>query len=296
MHHVCRLAVATNAAYPQLHPDDLALAACLEALRMQVVPCDWRDPAVDWASFDAVLVRTIWDYYEHYTEFLGWLDRLDRAGVPTVNDSRMLRWNSDKRYLVALGERGVPVIPSRVLAGEQLGEVLQGVQDTEWVIKPTTSAGAWHTVRGRSGDEAFAQAVAQLPRRLDYLLQPFVPEVLSEGEWSLLYFGGEFSHALIKRPAAGDYRVQEEFGGRVSAATPDPLTLATAERTLAVAAELGYGEPAYARIDGVISAGRFLIMELELIEPSLYLATSAGADARFAEVLTKRLARQPSGA
>ena len=158
------------------------------------------------------------------------------------------------------------------------------------VVKPTISGGAWHTVRGNVGDAAFDAAVAQLPRELDYLVQPFVPEVVSDGEWSLLYFAGAFSHAVIKRPAAGDYRVQGEHGGSAEPAQPDAATLAAAERALAAVAAIGHGNHAYVRVDGVISAGRFLIMELELIEPFLHLAAHPGAAERMALDVAARIA------
>jgi glutathione synthase/RimK-type ligase-like ATP-grasp enzyme len=157
------------------------------------------------------------------------------------------------------------------------------------VIKPSISGGAWHTLRGTVGDAAFAAAVAQLPRDCDYLVQPFVPEIVSDGEWSLLYFAGAFSHAVIKRPAAGDYRVQGEHGGSAEPAQVDAATLAAADRALAAVAALGHGDHAYVRVDGVVSGGRFLVMELELIEPFLHLAAHPAAAERLAQDVAARL-------
>jgi len=238
-----------------------------------------------------VLIRTIWDYFKHHAAFLDWLDRLDRLGIPTLNDSALLRWNSDKRYLLELAQRGVAIIPTRLTNTTELPDVLAATPGQQMVIKPTISGSAWHTLRGTVGDPAFAAAVTQLPREYDYLVQPFVPEIVSDGEWSLLYFAGEFSHAVIKRPATGDYRVQDEFGGSVEPVQPNAATLAAADRALAAVAALGHGGHAYVRVDGVISAGRFLIMELELIEPFLYLAVRPAAAERLARDLAGRLAR-----
>jgi glutathione synthase/RimK-type ligase-like ATP-grasp enzyme len=159
------------------------------------------------------------------------------------------------------------------------------------VIKPAISGGAWNTLRGNAGDPALADAVAQLPREHAYLVQPFVPEVVSDGEWSLLYFAGEFSHAVIKRPAKGDYRVQGEHGGSAEPAQPDAATLAAADRALAAVAALGHGDHAYVRVDGVVSGGRFLVMELELIEPFLHLAAQPAAAERLARDVLARLTR-----
>jgi glutathione synthase/RimK-type ligase-like ATP-grasp enzyme len=285
------LAIATSADYPSIQPDDAHLAASLEHLGIQPIVCVWNDPDVDWSRFDAVLIRTIWDYFKHHAAFLDWLDRLDRLGVPTINDSALLRWNSDKRYLLELARHDVAIIPTRLTNAAELPEVLAAMPGQQVVIKPTISGSAWHTLRGTVGDPTFAAAVAQLPREYDYLLQPFVPEIVSDGEWSLLYFAGDFSHAVIKRPAIGDYRVQDEFGGSVEPVQPNAATLAAADRALAAVAALGHGRHAYVRVDGVISAGRFLIMELELIEPFLYLAVRPAAAERLARDVAGRLAR-----
>ncbi|CAM5556438.1 hypothetical protein [Rhodanobacter lindaniclasticus] len=131
--------------------------------------------------------------------------------------------------------------------------------------------------------------MARLPRELDYLVQPFVPEVVSMGEWSLLYFASEFSHAVLKRPATGDYRVQGEHGGSAVPAQPDAATLAAADRALAAVATIGHGDHAYVRVDGVVSGGRFLIMELELIEPFLHLAGQPHAAERLAQQVALRV-------
>ena len=280
-----RLALATCAARAWIDPDDAHLAATLAQLGAPPTVCVWNDAQVDWSAFDLVLIRTIWDYHQHHAAFGQWLDRLDRLGIATVNDSRLLRWNSDKRYLFELARLGVATIPTRLAHGGELARVLASMPDASVVVKPTISGGAWQTLRGEIGDTAFAAAAAQLPTAMEYLVQPYLSEIASAGEWSLLYFGGEYSHAVIKRPAAGDYRVQDEHGGRSEAATPDAATRAAAERALVAVAAAGHDVPAYARVDGVVSGGRFMLMELELIEPSLFLAAQPRAAERFAHLL-----------
>lgn len=285
-----RLAIATAAEYPSVQPDDAHLAASLERLGLPPAVRVWNDPAVDWSAFDAVLIRTIWDYFRHHAAFLRWLDRLDALGVRTINDSALLRWNSDKRYLLDLARHGVDIIPTRLADAAALPDTLAALAGQTVVIKPSVSGSAWHTLRGTAGDAALAAAVAQLPRGRDYLVQPFVPEVVSHGEWSLLYFAGAFSHAVLKRPAAGDYRVQGEYGGSAEPAQPDAAILAAAGRALAALAALGHGGHAYLRVDGVVSGGRFLVMELELIEPFLHLAAQPAAAERLAQDVAARLA------
>jgi glutathione synthase/RimK-type ligase-like ATP-grasp enzyme len=284
-----RLALATASICPDIHPDDAHLAESLEQLGLHPRAYVWNDPDVDWSQFDAVLIRTTWDYFKHYAAFRCWLDRLDQLGVPTINDSQLIRWNSDKRYLLELAARGVAVIPTRLASARELHDVLAATPGQQVVIKPTVSGGAWHTLRGTVGDRAFDQAVTELPGELDYLVQPFVAEVVSDGEWSLLYFAGEFSHAVIKRPASGDYRVQAEFGGSAEPILPSAATLAAADHALAAVADIGHGNQAYVRVDGVICEGQFLIMELELIEPFLHLGAHPQAAERLARHVAERI-------
>lgn len=288
-----RLAIASSRQFPGVHEDDRHLAATLKQLGVECTVCIWNDPQPDWAAFDAVLIRTIWDYFEHYPAFLSWLDMLERLEVTTINDTRTLRWNSDKRYLLDLERQGVAVIPTRVVTARNLKETLASMAGRDVVVKPTVSGGAWHTVHGKVGTADFEQACARLPEELDYLVQPFVPEIAGNGEWSLMYFDGAYSHAVLKRPTTGDYRVQEQHGGTMALATPDESIVQAADKTLSATAALGHGELAYARVDGVVVNGQFQVMELEVIEPSLFLAERPDAAERFARHLVERLQRLP---
>lgn len=281
-----RLALATCEHLPGIHPDDVHLASALTALGIEPVACIWSDPAVDWSAFDAVLIRTTWDYFQRYEEFLQWLDRLP---VPTINERALLRWNSDKRYLLELSQLGVDIVPARISSAGNLRELLAAMAGQDVVVKPTVSGGAWNTVRGLAGEPGFAHAVAALPASHDYLVQAFVPEVARDGEWSLLFFDGQFSHAVLKRAATGDFRVQSQFGGSIEQLEPDAAILASAQHALAAITSLGFLDHAYARVDGVVIDGRFRLMELEMIEPALFLAGRPDAAERFAELLKNRV-------
>ncbi len=281
-----RLAVATCDAIPGIHADDALLHVALAALGVEAVPCIWSDPAIDWARFDAVLIRTTWDYFQRYADFMAWLDQLP---VPTINDRALLRWNSNKRYLPQLQALGVATIPTQLASGRDLLAFLEDATGRELVIKPTVSGGAWHAVRGRVGAADFDAAVRRLPVEFDYLVQDFVPEVVRDGEWSLLYFDGEFSHAVLKRAAAGDFRVQAQFGGSEEGRDPGANMLASADAALRATAACGHADPAYARVDGVVVGGHFMLMELEMIEPHLFFAHRPAAAERFAEGLVRRL-------
>lgn len=281
-----RIALANSAEHAELHPHDLPLKAALEAAGLEPVAETWTDPSVDWSSYDAVLLRSIWDYHRRYLEFTAWLDQLDKAGVKLLNDSDLVRWNSDKRYLLELRERGVAIVPSQVAAGACLREVVAGLNGQEIVIKPTVSATARNTVRGTAGSAELSRAMEELPEDV-YLVQPFQPEIQTEGEWSLIFLDGEFSHAVLKHPAAGDYRVQNDFGG--TAELLDPPAAVLAGSTEALAAANTRRPPVYARVDGIVAAGRYLLMELELIEPYLFLPEAPEANTRFAKAVANRL-------
>lgn len=219
------LALVVSDVQPQPHEDDAGLIAALGEHGIHAQPRIWSDPAVDWAGHDALLVRSTWDYFQRYTEFLQWYQRIDALRCPIANPLPLLVWNSDKRYLLDLAAQGVAIVATVHARGGELDAALAPMQG-EVVVKPSVSGGAWHTVRGRIGDAAFAQALAALPRELDYLVQPFLPQVVEDGEWSLLFFGGVYSHAVLKKPAQGDYRVQTYFGGSADLSEPPaPLSV-----------------------------------------------------------------------
>lgn len=283
---VYRLALATSTIIAGIDADDAHLAISLKRLGIEPIACIWNDPAIDWSRFDAVLIRTTWDYFKHYAAFQQWLDQLP---IPTINGQRLLHWNSDKRYLLQLEQQGIAIIPTRITTAQNLSETLAALTAREVVVKPSVSGGAWHTLRGTVGDAAFEQAVKQLPQELDYMVQPFVPEVVHNGEWSLLFFDGHYSHAVLKRAATGDYRVQGMFGGRTEAIEPGAAIIASAQRALTAVAAIGHPDHAYVRVDGVVVDGHFVLMELEMIEPFLFLAERPDAAERFAGNLRRRL-------
>jgi hypothetical protein len=283
-----RAALATCAERPELTRDDTLLARALQRRGVATVPRPW-DATVDWGGFSAVVLRSTWDYHLRIDAFHSWLDRLDASRVPVLNPTRIVRWNSHKGYLRDLRDRGVPILPTLWLGrGEQrtLENVLDETGWSEAVVKPAVSASAhdtWRTSRARA-DQDQAAFDAQLLAG-DVLVQELAPEIASEGEWSLVFFGPVWSHAVLKRPAPGDFRVQEELGGTPQSLVPPPALVGQAERILAGLPAM----PAYARVDGVARGGRLLLMELELIEPALYLGTSAGAADRFADAVLDTL-------
>jgi glutathione synthase/RimK-type ligase-like ATP-grasp enzyme len=251
----------------------------------------WDAPGVAWDAYAAVVVRSCWDYHRRLAEFLAWAEALMREGVPLWNDAATLRWNADKSYLRELALRGVAVVPTLWLEPAEQPDLAALLEREGWpeaVVKPAVSAsaeGAWLTTPSRARHEG--PALSALLRRGHVLVQPRLPEVMAEGEWSLVFFEGAFSHAVRKRPQPGEFRVQEEFGGSVESATPPAALLDDAAQALRAAGRSAL----YARVDGVLRAGRLMLMELELIEPHLFLLDAEGAADRFANAIAARLGR-----
>lgn len=279
-----RLALATSADHAELHPHDLALANALREAGLDPIAEAWTDSSVDWSSYDAVLLRSV-NHRTRYDEFTDWLGLLDKAGVTVLNDSDLVRWNGDKRYLLELRERGVAIVPSQVAAGACLREVVAGLDGAEIVIKPTNSATSLPTVRGTAGSEGLSRAMDELPDAV-YLVQLFQPEIQADGEWSLTFIDGEFSHAIVRR-AAGDNTVRQSLGGADEPTEPPAVALAGA--TAALAALETRMPPVYAHVDGIVTGSRFLVTELGLIEPNLHVSTSPAATTRLATAVAGRL-------
>jgi glutathione synthase/RimK-type ligase-like ATP-grasp enzyme len=280
----------TSEAWPNLYEDDLLLVKALDAIGIESRPAVWSDSSIDWLTFDALVIRTPWDYFERLEEFRPWLDARIQSGVLMINSSETLKWNFDKRYLQDLEAGGVSVIPSIVVAQGERPDIVALARSRGWdeiVAKPTISGSAYRTHRFRLENAAqYHDEIAQTLCDRGVLIQPFLSEIQSEGELSLLFFDGEFSHAVCKRPKAGDYRVQFNYGGTNESVEARKEWIEDARACIAVAPAL----PAYARVDGVLVNGRFTLMELEIFEPLMFLARHPEAPARFARAIARRLA------
>ncbi len=269
----------------------------LRRLGWHVEEVPWRREGVDWDRYEVVVIRSPWDYHHDPDAFLTVLEAIDRSAARLENALPVVRWNLDKTYLRDLDARGIPIVPT--VWGDGLSEgdaacLFDRVGADEVVIKPIVGANADDTFWLRRGGEPEAVAAAETAfggRR--FMAQPFVRSVVAEGEFSLFYFGGAYSHAILKTPKPADFRVQEEHGGRIRAVEPEP---ALRERADAAAAAVE-PEPLYARADLVrMPDGNFAVIELELIEPSLYFSYDATSPARFAEVLDRRMRAGDGGA
>ena len=276
-----RVALVTSEALPSLFGDEQALPAQLAAAGIDAEPVVWSAADAAWSGYDAVVIRSTWDYFHRIDEFVTWLDRLERERVPLHNPVPLVRWNFDKRYLAELQARGVRIVPTRFFDAGARVDLPALTREAGWqeaIVKPAVSGGAHRTHRFALAEAPSVQReLDDILSRSGALVQPFLDEIARVGEWSLLFFGGAFSHAVIKTPAAGDFRVQAQYGGTHRAVEPPAAMLQAARDVLAALPT----PTLYARIDGVERDGRFELMEVEVIEPYLFFPGSPGAVARY---------------
>jgi len=295
-----RVALITYSGVPAITTDDRLLRDALVARGAEVDARPW-DTRADWSSYHRLVLRSCWNFHHRPQEFLLWVDEVkERHDGSLRNAPALVRWSVDKRYLQDLDANGVAIVPTIwVKAGE--GEVpnLDALIAAQgWtggaVVKPAISATAHETWRvaaddGGSHQTRFEALLAKSSSGV--MVQPFLPEIQEDGEWSLIFLGGDFSHAVVKRPADGDFRVQHDFGGTVERREPTDSLIREARAVLQAAARATstrVEEILYARVDGIVRNAGLLLMELEVIEPVLFFSHAPGAAARMAELIVSR--------
>jgi glutathione synthase/RimK-type ligase-like ATP-grasp enzyme len=239
----------------------------------------WTE-AGDLSLYRLIMPLIAWGYPKKPARWFALLDEWETAGLPFANPISLLRWNTDKDYLLDLQDAGLAVVPtveSHCLTNDDLAAARAQFGTGDLVIKPSISAGADGTYRLGPSDPIPFDVLER-----EMLIQPMMPAVASEGEFSLFYFGGRLSHSILKTPASGDFRVQEQFGGREVAVEAPAGAQTLAKEVLAAAP----AAPLYARVDMVRDGGdEFRLMELEVIEPSLFLSFAADGGAAFAKAV-----------
>ena len=274
----------TYAGAPDLTEDDRLALAPLRPFGLAVDPLVWDDPEVEWRRYAAVILRSTWDYHKKSSAFVGWLTQIESAGVPLWNPPGLIRWNMDKTYLRELAAKGVPITPTEWLEAGSIASLAAALQRNDWeraVVKPTLSATAFRTWVTTPAEAKRDQAkLTELTERGGALIQRF-EESISDGEWSLVFFRGQLNHAVLKVPKAGDFRVQKEFGGTSVPGDPPEQVVATARLAL----EQVEFPWLYARVDLVDSDSGVRLMELEMLEPDLFLRHSAEAPNQFASAI-----------
>jgi glutathione synthase/RimK-type ligase-like ATP-grasp enzyme len=284
--------LVTYSALPDGDPDAPLMRNALREHGLSTDVAVWNDPRVDWSTARITLIRSTWDYHLDRAGFLEWAEKV-ALRTSLHNPPSLLRWNSHKSYLTDLDRRGLPIVPTvMVVAGEQPGmeQVVDGRGWREIVLKPAVSLDGHDVVRGRVSDPAMLSRLHAMARQTDVIVQPFVVSIVESGEWSIPFIDGVARHAVLKRPAAGDFRVQTRLGGTAVAADIPDHAVEIGSAALATLPEM----PLYARVDLVEDQGRFCISELELIEPSLFLVLSPETAPHFATAIAARLRPGPA--
>lgn len=278
------LAFVTCEKLPHLTDDDRNLALFLEEKGWSVEPVIWDDPAIHWQGFDLIVLRSMWDYFEKPVAFDTWLDSLEKMNCKVLNPVSVVRWNQNKRYFDDYVSSGAN-LPAYVIVPEKSNISLTQILNTQgWkkaVVKPLISGGAYHTwIITADTVESDESRFDALCNTRDMIVQIFVDEIITRGEVSLIFLNKKFSHAILKKVAPGDFRVQPQYGGTTEAYHPSSELLHQAQSWLDAITE----PLLYARVDGVLSDnGTFLLMELELIEPNLSFFMNDQSMMRFYE-------------
>jgi glutathione synthase/RimK-type ligase-like ATP-grasp enzyme len=275
----------------QIHEEERLLAEALERFGLRVVRADWSDPDFDWTETRCAVFRSTWDYFHRPREFSEWLARAESA-TTLINNAQLIRWNMDKHYLQDLERAGVEVVPTLFIEQNQAAGLAALAREAGWndiVLKPAVSGAGRLTFRA-SGDD-----IAQLQSTLDeclaaeaMLIQPFQPQILDVGEISLVVIGGRVTHAIRKTARAGDFRVQDDHGGRVHPHAASPAQIRYAQRAVAACPQ----PPLYARVDIVDTPAGCRLMELELIEPELFFRFHPPAAGVLAQTIVAALATE----
>jgi hypothetical protein len=300
-----RVALASTAVHADIDEDLPAIAAALRARDVAAVVADWHDEGVDWAGVDLVVIRSTWDYARQLDDFLAWVDRV-AATTRIVNPAPVVRWNTDKRYLLDLAAAGVPTVPTRILAPgdgpSPAGAVREVAAGGAVVVKPAVSAGAVDTDRYGPDEvgDAEAHAAGLLGQGRSVLVQPYVTGIDDRGETGLVYLGDVFSHAFVKGPilrpgvrsAARSY--EEDIAARVASPEEHALAEAALDAVATAVPGLSRRDLLYARVDMAPHVAGPVLLELELVEPALFCSTGAGAVDRVADAVLAAL-RTPGG-
>lgn len=253
--------------------EDEQLLEFLLGKGLDITSVVWNAPDINWEEYNLAIIKSPWDYHDQIDAFYAWMMAAEQAGVQLLNPAEMIRWNSNKKYLLEIAAAGLPIIPSVLLekgTHPDWHTFFQLWNTDKIVVKPCVSAGAKNTVLLKMDDVAAKSSeLNALLQQEDFLAQPYLKEI-EEGEWSFIFFGGVFSHVLLKTPKQGDFRVQHYHGGTFSQA---PTSDTFIQKAKAYVDQFGKGS-LYVRVDGIIKDGEFYLMELEMIEPYLFLNTA----------------------
>lgn len=274
--------ILTCARLPELLESDQKLIPLFNEHSIIAKAVIWDDASIDWTTFDYLLFRNTWDYYQKETAFNDWLQKMESLGIKTLNPLAVIQQNKHKFYLKELENKGVLILPT-IFLEKNSKKKLEDTLPTNWkkiVIKPAFSAGSYLTkLVDRSEIASIQKEFEEHFETKDFLLQEFRQEIKELGETSFIFFNGVFSHAINKKPVDGDFRVQIQYGGKYTLLEPNIELINQAKYVLEQIPE----KLLYARIDGIVKDNQLHLMEIELIEPDLYFDIAIGSIERFVD-------------
>lgn len=284
------IALLTCEKFPNLFEPDQQLIPELAKHGITAQPAVWDDASTDWTKFDWLIFRNTWDYYEKEHQFNHWLDQIEGLQIKTLNPTAVIRQNKHKFYLRDLEQKGVRILPT-VFINKTDSLNLAKLIPKEWnkaVIKPAFSAGSYLTqVFSLEEIAVVNENYSEIAKEKELLLQEFRPEIQTLGETSLIFFNKKYAHAINKKPAAGDFRIQVQFGGIYEAIQPNSALIEQAQKIVDT-----FPDPLlYARVDGIVIDNQLHLMEIECIEPDLYFNFSEGARERFVNAIVASISR-----
>jgi glutathione synthase/RimK-type ligase-like ATP-grasp enzyme len=277
-----------NGLYTSSLNEDDVLIQFLNSNELNVEKVIWNNPQVVWENFDLVMLKSPWDYFNLIEDFYQWLNQLKSKNIKLLNPVDTILWNADKHYLKDIEDAGLTIAKSIFLekgADINLKHYFHKFSSEKLIVKPAVSGGAKNTFKVTPENVTTVNSeLNMLLKEEAFIVQPFLKEIEENGEWSFLFFGGEFSHALLKKAKPGDFRVQHSFGGTIHPQQPSSDLLITVKRYVDQFAN----GCLYARVDGVLVNNEFQLIELELIEPYLFLDTNKKSLVNYYQAL-KRL-------
>ncbi len=284
-----KIGLVTCREFPGLTEDDQLLIPAFKERKIVAKPVIWNDGPLHPNEYDLLIIRSPWDYYLSTAEYIAWMNKVSAAGYKILNKPEVIKKNLHKSYIKELQRRGVLTadtmfIPKKSIL--KLEEVFERKRFKKIVIKPAISAGAFEThLVAREEAEIFNPVAARILEYADLMIQDYIEEVETEGEYSLIFFNGEFSHAVIKKAQPGDFRTQPEYGGTIQAVKPSADLIDIAYD---INDSLGV-DTLYSRVDGIMSKDEFKLIELEMFEPRLYFAQNEKSVKRFVEAVIERI-------
>jgi len=284
-----KVALLSMDSLENFHTYDKLLIEPMKTLGCIAEEISWRNEKVNWKDYDAVIVRSTWDYQNDSAKFISVLEKINSVSY-LENDLDLMKWNMNKSYLFDLEQKGVKIVDTiweKSFNSNLTSEYFYKLNTDEIIIKPNISANADNTFRlTREKLNDNLQQLKKIFGSREFMVQPFLNNIIDEGEYSLFFFDGKFSHSVLKKPKEKDFRVQEEHGGDIQPAKASSEMIVIAENII----KKLFTIPLYGRVDLVrTKQNEFALMELELIEPSLYLNKDQHSPIRFAEAFYDRL-------